>query len=350
VRLGQRQHDGGFHSPSCATKAHFTRDARPLTGVRRLCTIRMTITGVSESTIYIRPDEPPICRGRAVLCPDCATEVVEVSQAQAGDCRALTQGRIVPGRHGISACRRCPASRTRLSRGYAGVCCVRPIDGSSAVPLPKLAVSTTVLLRGAREHQRATDRRSPDHLARQRQLKIVSARRGLHPIVQLGGSSEAAASPRHTEPFADNTRSVTGDLSKDGRACNEVSVWNTVGRHAADRECPLVCTLARMSRRKACLPPRETSEFKLPSLRLKNPKCTRTPTPPRRDEEAARWLPECLLSEQRVATSRTDERTPRGCRKKNRMADGKLRAAALQSSPLTRRFIACRPVPVMASC
>jgi hypothetical protein len=82
-------------------------------------------------------------------------------------------------------------------------------------------------------------------------------RRGLHPIVQLCGSSEAAASPRHPEPFADNTRSVTGNLSKDGRACNEVSVWNTVGRHAADREGPLVRTLARMSRPKACLPPRE---------------------------------------------------------------------------------------------
>jgi hypothetical protein len=34
---------------------------------------------------------------------------------------------------------------------------------------------TTVLLRGARELQRATNRRSPDHLAMQRQLKIVSA-------------------------------------------------------------------------------------------------------------------------------------------------------------------------------
>jgi len=39
---------GGFHSPLCASKAHFTKDALPLTGVRSLCTTGMTITCANE--------------------------------------------------------------------------------------------------------------------------------------------------------------------------------------------------------------------------------------------------------------------------------------------------------------
>ena len=39
---------GGFHSPLCASKAHFTKDARPLTLVRMLRATGMTITCAND--------------------------------------------------------------------------------------------------------------------------------------------------------------------------------------------------------------------------------------------------------------------------------------------------------------
>ncbi len=73
-----------------------------------------------------------------------------------------------------------------------------------------------------------------------------------------------------------------------------------------------------------------------------------TLTPPKCGDEIARRMPVGSLGGQHVAASWPDARTPRGCRTKSRMTDGKLYAAALRSSPLICRLIACRPVPVMA--
>jgi hypothetical protein len=55
--------------------------------------------------------------------------------------------------------------------------CPAVVPSTEAAPsyFLKLTVSTTGLFRGAREHRRTKDRRSPDHLAMQQQLRIVSA-------------------------------------------------------------------------------------------------------------------------------------------------------------------------------
>lgn len=152
--------------------------------------------------------------------------MAETSHAQAADCRALTQGRVVPGRHGISACRRCPASRTRLSRGYAGVCCVRRIDGSSAVPLPKLAVSTTRLFRGTREHRWTTDRLIPSTM-------IQSPRPATQP----------RPATRRTQPAMASSAKLSG-------VCGRVI---TLHQPSTVRAWPLDCT-ARFAPSRSCAP------------------------------------------------------------------------------------------------
>ena len=112
----------------------------------------------------------------------------------------------------------------------------------------------------------------------------------------------------------------------------------------------MVCRLARISPGNACLPHCQADEFGRRVLRRKKRKCLMTPTPPRHNEEAVQRLPVYLLSGQRVIASRTDDWTPRGCLKKSRATDCPLHVTALQSSPLTRRCTACRPVPVVARC
>jgi len=41
---------------------------------------------------------------------------------------------------------------------------------------------------------------------------------------------------RYTQPFAENTRSVTGNLSKGGWTCNVVREWNRVDRVTGNPE------------------------------------------------------------------------------------------------------------------
>jgi hypothetical protein len=57
-----------------------------------------------------------------------------------------------------------------------------------------------------------------------------------------------------------------------------------------------------------------TKELCRPSVALKKKICTMTPTPPHSGGEAAQRLPVWLLTGQRVAALRTNERTPLGCR------------------------------------
>jgi hypothetical protein len=57
-----------------------------------------------------------------------------------------------------------------------------------------------------------------------------------------------------------------------------------------------------------------TKELCRPSVARKKKNWTMTPTPPQSGGEPAQWLPVWLLTGQRVAALRTDERIPLGCR------------------------------------